>query len=92
MSDFNSDYKQQLLTAAGALFNTPAERPARLRRRVPLLAMIAFGALLLAAAALAASGIIGVGAPVAADHQHGAPSAGTGVGIPVPGAMSGHGS
>ena len=92
MSDFNSDYKQQLLTAAGTLFNTPAERPARLRRRVPLLAMIAFGALLLAAAALAASGIIGVGAPVVANHQHGTPSAATGVGIPVSGAMSGHGS
>ena len=92
MSDFHSDYKQQLLTAAETLFTTPAKRPGRLRRRAPLFAVIAFGVLLLAAAALAATGIIGVGAPVAANHEHGGASARTGVGIPVPGAISRHGS
>ena len=92
MSDFHSDYKQQLLTAAVTLFKAPATSPGRLRRRVPLLAVIASGALLLAAAAVAATGIIGVGAPVAANHKHGRPSSKTGVGIPVAGAIRGHGS
>lgn len=92
MSDFDSAYKQQLLAAAEMLFDPPAARPGRLRRRVPLFAVIAFGVLLLAAAALAASGIIGVGAPVATSRQHGAPSAGTSVGIPVSGARRGHAS
>ena len=91
MSDFHSDYKQQLLTAADALFATPAKRPVRLRPRVPLVAIIVLGALLLAAAALAATGVIGVGAPVAAKHKH-EPSASTGVGIPVSGAVSAHAS
>jgi hypothetical protein len=93
MSDFHSDYKQQLLSAADALFAPQATRPARrLRRtrRVPLLAVIAFGVLLLAAAAFAATRIIGVGSPVTATRPQERPSVSTGVGIPVPGARNGH--
>ena len=91
MSDFHSVYKQQLVTAAEALFAAPAVRPQRRigrPRHVPLLAVIALGALLLAAAALAATQIIGVGAPVTASHAPGRErsSVSTGVGIPVAGA------
>jgi hypothetical protein len=93
MSDFHSDYKQQLVTAAGALFDAPA---ARLKRRigrprhVPLLVGIGLGALLLAAAAFAATKIIGFGSPVTASRAPGTerPSMSTGIGIPVSGARS----
>jgi hypothetical protein len=93
MSDFNDDYKTQLLAAAQALF-APATvevgKPPR-SRRVPLFAAIALAALALAAAAFAATQLIGVGRPVGGSRpQHQAPS--TGVGVPVPGAHSPHGS
>ena len=93
MSGFHSDYKEQLVRAAEALFGSPAARPKRRigrPRHVPLLAAIALGALLLAAAALAATQIIGFGAPVTASHARGRehPSASIGVGIPVAGAKS----
>jgi hypothetical protein len=90
MSDFHNDYKRQLLAAADTLFNTPATLPQRLGRRVPLLAVIVLAGLLVAAAALAATGIIGVGVPVAANHENARPPARTGVGLPVSGAVSGH--
>jgi hypothetical protein len=91
MSDFHADYKQQLVTAAGALFAAPAARPkrgTRRPRRLPLVAAIALGVLLLATAALAASQIIGFGSPVTATHVPGRerPSASSGVGVPVAGA------
>jgi hypothetical protein len=58
------------------------------RRHVPLLVAIALGALLLAAAALAATQIIGFGNPVPADHPLGRerPSVTAGIGVPVSGA------
>jgi hypothetical protein len=91
MSDFHGDYKRQLVSAAEALFATPAARPRRTigrPRRVPLLALIALAALLLAAAALAATQIIGFGAPVTAPRARGRerPSVSSGIGIPVAGA------
>ncbi len=101
MSDFHSICKQQLVTAAGTLFAAPTtptatagppERRTKLvrgrPRHVPLLAAIVLGALLLAAAALAATQIIGFGAPVAATRSPGRehPSVSTGVGVPVAGA------
>jgi hypothetical protein len=67
MSDFHSDYKQQLVTAAEALFGTPAAgraAPVRRRRRLPLIALAVLSLLLVAAAALAASGILRIGSPV----------------------------
>ncbi len=91
MSDFHSDYKQQLVKAAESLFATPAGRPTRLigrSRRVPVVALIALAALLLAAAALAATQIIGFGAPVTPSHARGGrerPSVSTGIGVPVAG-------
>jgi hypothetical protein len=93
MSDFNSDYKQQLVAAAGTLFaaSAPAARPRPKLgrpRHVPLLAAIALGALLLAAAAFAATQIIGVGAPVGPSHERERSSASTGIGIPVAGSGS----
>ena len=99
MSDFHSGYKKQLVGAAEALFGVPGVRPKRrvgpMRRvgrprHVPLLAVIALGALLLAAAALAATQIIGFGTPVTARRAPGRerPSASTGIGIPVAGAKS----
>jgi hypothetical protein len=93
MSDFHADYKEQLLTAAEALFGSPAERSVhkmRRRGRVPFPALVALGALLLAGTAFAASQIIGVGAPVTVTHEQGQPSVSTGVGIPVHGATSSH--
>jgi hypothetical protein len=95
MSNFNDDYKTQLLVAAQALFAPAAvekRRRPRRSRRVSLLAAIALGALLLAAAAFAATQLIGVGAPVrsSGEQRHATPS--TGVGIPVQGAHSVHGS
>jgi hypothetical protein len=93
VSDFHGDCKQQLMAAAGTLFatSTPAARTRRRRarrRHIPLLAAIALGALLLAAAAYAATQIIGVGAPVHAPHERERSSASTGVGVPVSGATS----
>jgi hypothetical protein len=94
MSDFHNDYKRQLVTAAGSLFEAPrATREVEIRRprRIPLLAIIALGALLLAAAAFGATQIIGFGAPVTPAHTPGRehPSRTTGVGLPV---ASGEGS
>jgi hypothetical protein len=89
MSDFHSDYKQQLVDAAGSLFGAPAGRPTRLigrSRRVPVVALIALAALVLAAAALAATQIIGFGAPVGPSHARSGrerPSVSSGVGVPV---------
>ncbi len=94
MSDFHDDYKRQLVTAAGSLFDAPrAGRELEIRRprRVPLLAIVALGALLLAAAAFGAAQIIGFGAPVAPAHAPGQerPSRSAGTGLPV---ASGEGS
>lgn len=91
MSDFHSDHRRQLEAAAHALFAAPAAKPKRTLRRprhVPMMAAIALGALLMAAAALAATQIIGFGAPVTATHQPGRerPSASSGIGIPLAGA------
>jgi hypothetical protein len=88
MSDFRNDCKHQLVAAAGGLFDAPAARRAHRVRRVrrgPLLVAIALGALVLAAAALAATGMIGFGAPVRASHPPGRerPSKTAGIGIPV---------
>jgi hypothetical protein len=91
MNGFHEDYKKQLLASAGSLFAAaPAARArtARRARRPTLLAAVAFGVLLLAAAAFAAGRIIGVGAPVTATHRLQQPSRSTGVGVPVPGARS----
>jgi hypothetical protein len=96
VSDFHSDCRQQLVTAAGELFGAPAAEPRttvgswrRLGRprHVPLLIGIALAALLLAAAALAATQIIGFGAPVRAPRARGRerPSVSTGIGVPVAG-------
>jgi hypothetical protein len=101
VSDFHSDYKQQLVTAAESLFAAPAvkpepktERKIGRPRRVPLLAAIALAALLLAAAALAATQIIGFGIPVTASRAPGRerPTVSAGVGVPVAGAKSRHAS
>ena len=95
MSDFHSDYKHQLVDAAEALFGAPAAVPGRVigrSRRVPLVATIALAALVLAAAALAATQIIGFGAPVTPSHARGGrerPSVSSGVGVPVAGARGG---
>jgi hypothetical protein len=94
MSDFHNDYKRQLVTAAGSLFGAPrAPRELEIRRprRMPLLAIIALGALLLAAAAFGATQIIGFGAPVTPAHAPGRerPSRTAGVGLP---AANGEGS
>jgi hypothetical protein len=97
VNDFHGDYKQQLVTAAEALFPARAATPRRSAgrkigrpRHVPLLAALTLAALLLAAAALAATQIIGFGVPVRARRAPGRerPSASTGVGIPVVGAKS----
>jgi hypothetical protein len=94
MSDFHADYKQQLLTAADALFGARASSPARpripRRRRLPVLAAIALGVLLLAAAAFATDRIIGVGTPVRPSNGPVRSSRSTGVGIPVPSSRSRH--
>jgi hypothetical protein len=96
MSDFHSNYRRQLVNAAETLFPAPAAATPRRRsgrkigrpRHVPLLAVIA--TLLLAAAALAATQIIGFGAPVTPRRAPGRerPSVSTGIGIPVTGARS----
>jgi hypothetical protein len=88
MSEFRNDCKQQLVAAAGGLFEAPAAHRAHRVRRVrrgPLLVAIALGALVLAAAALAATGVIGFGAPVRASHPPGRerPSKTAGIGIPL---------
>jgi hypothetical protein len=89
MTDFHQRYRRQLVIASAALFGaSPARhrRPVIARRgRVPLLVTIALGVLLLAAVALAASQIIGTGAPVSASRAPGREraSASTGVGVPV---------
>jgi hypothetical protein len=89
VSDFHADYKQQLLTAADALFGPPGTGPTRQqkppRRRLPVLTAIALGALLLAAAAFAADRIVEVGAPVRPANGPERPSLSTGIGLPVPG-------
>jgi hypothetical protein len=90
MSDFHRDLKTQLTGAAETLFAAPAvgaERRIGRPRHVPLLAAVVFGALLLAAAALAAAGIIRFGAPVTAERAPGRerPSLSTGIGVPVTG-------
>jgi hypothetical protein len=88
MSDFHDDYRRQLVTAAGSLFDTPNARRQLERgrpRRMPLLAMVALAVLLLAAAALGATQIIGFGAPVAPTHASGRQHAtrNSGVGLPL---------
>ncbi|HEY5194834.1 MAG TPA: hypothetical protein VIJ39_13330 [Solirubrobacteraceae bacterium] len=93
MSDFHSDHKHQLLRAVDALFGAPHSNPARQirsRRRLPVLVAIMIGALLLAAAAFAASRIIGVGSPVRPSGGPERSSLSTGVGIPVQGSHSRH--
>jgi hypothetical protein len=91
MSDFHSNYKRQLVAAAGELFTAPDTRswrkPSR-SHRLPLLAVIVLAVLVAATAALAATGVIGFGAPVKASRARGqeAPSVTAGVGIPVLGA------
>jgi hypothetical protein len=94
VSDFHDTYRRQLVTAAGSLFgatDTARELERARPRRVPLLAIIALGALLLAGAAFGATQIIGFGAPVAPAHAPGRehPSRRTGVGLPI---ASGEGS
>jgi hypothetical protein len=94
VSNFNDDYKAQLLVAAQALFAPAAvedRRRPRRSRRVSLFAAIALGVLLLAAAAFAATQLIGVGAPVRASRQQHRASS-TGIGVPVSGVRSSHGS
>jgi hypothetical protein len=103
VSDFHDDCKRQLVSAAATLFAAPAAPAAPAarpdgrvgagrrigrRRHVPLLAAIALGALLLAAAALAATQVIGFGNPVTAPRAGGRerPSVSTGIGVPVAGA------
>jgi hypothetical protein len=91
VTDFHQRYRQQLVAAAGALFDSPPATHRRggipRRRHVPLLVAIILAALLLAAAALAASQIIGTGGPVSASRApgRGLASVSTGVGIPVAG-------
>jgi hypothetical protein len=94
MSGFQEDCRRQLVAAAGSLFApAPAARArtaerARTAGRPTLLAAVAFGVLLLAAAAFAAGEIIGVGTPVTANRRLQRPSRSTGVGVPVPGERS----
>lgn len=93
MSDFHSDCKRQLLTAADALFGVPHASPTRKvrgRRRLPVLTVIAISALLLAAAAFAADRIIGVGAPVRPSNGSTGSSRSTGIGLPVVGSRGTH--
>jgi len=63
-------------------------------RAQPLAALagVVLGALVLAAAAFAATQIIGVGAPVRGSGEQRRTTASTGVGLPVPGAHSRHGA
>ena len=87
MSNFHERVKGQLTDSAAVLF-PPTTRPVqreRRARRIPLLAAIVGGALLFAAAAFAASQIIGVGAPVTASSSQERPTKTTGVGVPVAG-------
>jgi hypothetical protein len=92
VSDFQSEFKQQLVAAAGALFEpatATSERRDRGRRHVPLVLAVALAALALAAAAFAATQIIGFGAPVTVPRGGEHPSNSTGIGRPVPGAKRG---
>ncbi len=87
MSDFHQQIKRQLTDSAATLF-PPTARPVqseRKARRIPLLAAVVAGALLFAAAAFAASRIIGVGAPVTASRGQERPTKTTGIGVPVTG-------
>jgi len=87
MSDFHEQVKGQLTDSAAVLF-PPTTRPVkreRRARRMPLLAAIVAGALLFAAAAFAASQIIGVGTSVTASSSQERPTKTTGVGVPVSG-------
>ncbi|HEV7937103.1 MAG TPA: hypothetical protein VGP18_03670 [Solirubrobacteraceae bacterium] len=87
MSDFHSDYERQLLLSVDALFGAPQAAGASQvwrDRRLPLLAAIAIGMLLLAAAAFAADRIIGVGTPVRPTHGPERSTRSTGIGIAVP--------
>jgi hypothetical protein len=95
VSDFQSDFKRQLVAAAGALFepaNVATECRGRGMRRVSLVLAVALGALALAAAAFAATQIIGVGAPATVPRGGEHPSTSTGIGRPVPGARRGQAS
>jgi len=87
MSDFHHRVKGQLTDSAAMLF-PPTTRPVQREhtaRRIPLLAAIVAGGLLFAAAAFAASQIIGVGAPVTASSIQERPTRTAGVGVPVSG-------
>jgi hypothetical protein len=89
MSDFHSDHKRQLMSAAEALFGSTQARPSRVRhraRRPPVLVAIALGSLLLAAAAYAAGHLIGIGAPVRPSQGSERSSRTAGIGEPVRGA------
>jgi hypothetical protein len=87
MNDFHQQIKRQLTDSAATLF-PPATRPVqrdRRARRTLLLAAALAGALLFAAAAFAASQIIGVGAPVTTSRGQERPTKTTGVGVPISG-------
>ncbi len=87
MSDFHEQVKGQLTDSAAALFlptTRPVKRERRARRMRPLAAIVSVG-LLFAAAAFAASQIIGVGAPVTPSSSQERPTKTTGVGVPVAG-------
>jgi len=87
MSDFHEQVKGQLTDSAAMLFartTRPVKRERR-ARRIPLLAAIVAGGLLFAAAAFAASQIIGVGTSVTASSSQERPTKTTGVGVPVSG-------
>ena len=87
MNDFHQQVKRQLTDSAATLFH-PATQPIQLERRArrtALLAAAVAGALLFAAAAFAASQIIGIGAPVTASRGQERPTKTTGTGVPVSG-------
>jgi hypothetical protein len=87
MSDFHEQVKGQLTGSAAVLFpptTRPVKRERRARRTPPVAAIVAVG-LLFAAAAFAASQIIGVGAPVTPSSSQERPTKTTGVGVPVAG-------
>ena len=87
MNDFHQQIKRQLTDSAATLFPpaAPPTQVGRRARRTPVLAAVLAGALLFAAAAFAASQIIGVGAPVTTTRGHKQPSKSTGVGVPISG-------
>jgi hypothetical protein len=95
VSDFQSDFKQQLVAAAGALFepaNVASEGRVRGTRRFSVALAVVLGALALAAAAFAATQILGFGAPATVPRGGEHPSTSTGIGRPVPGAKRGRAS